>query len=187
VTFGPARAVRSRRTWLVLIVTIVVATLGFYAYQFAVVGSAYVAHMLCSGVFVSGRTVHFLRDPSCALASHAAREPGHTMNSWPASCARSTSSAETTAMLFMVIEHFKGGDPIPVYRRFRDHGRMAPDDVRYVNSWVTPDLTTCYQVMESPDRARLDQWLQRWQDIVDFDVVPVVTSPEAQAIVASRL
>jgi len=90
-------------------------------------------------------------------------------------------------MLFMVIEHFKGGDPIPVYRRFRDHGRMAPDDVRYVNSWVTPDLTTCYQVMESPDRARLDQWLQRWQDIVDFDVVPVVTSPEAQAIVASRL
>jgi len=90
-------------------------------------------------------------------------------------------------MLFMVIEHFKGGDPIPVYRRFRDHGRMAPDDVRYVNSWVTPDLTTCYQVMESPDRARLDQWLQRWQDLVDFDVIPVIASSDAQAIVAPRL
>jgi len=63
VTVGPARAVRSRRTWLVLIVTIVVAPLVFYAYQFAVVGSAYVAHMLCSGVFVSGRTADSLRDP----------------------------------------------------------------------------------------------------------------------------
>ncbi|HEY7187667.1 MAG TPA: DUF3303 family protein [Vicinamibacterales bacterium] len=90
-------------------------------------------------------------------------------------------------MLFMIIEHFKGGDPIPVYRRFRDRGRMAPEDVRYVNSWVTSDLTRCYQVMESPDRARLDEWLQRWDDLVDFDVVPVITSPEAQAVVAPRL
>jgi Protein of unknown function (DUF3303) len=90
-------------------------------------------------------------------------------------------------MLFMIIEHFKGGDPIPVYRRFRDRGRMAPEDVRYVNSWVTSDLTTCYQVMESPDRARLDEWLERWRDLVDFDVVAVITSPEAQAIVAPQL
>jgi hypothetical protein len=90
-------------------------------------------------------------------------------------------------MLFMIIEHFKGGDPIPVYRRFRDRGRMAPEAVRYVNSWVTADLTMCYQVMESPDRARLDEWIVRWQDLVDFDVVPVITSPEAQAIVAPRL
>jgi hypothetical protein len=90
-------------------------------------------------------------------------------------------------MLFMIIEHFKGGDPIPVYRRFRDRGRMAPEEVRYVNSWVTSDLTRCYQVMESPDRARLDAWLQRWEDLVDFDVVPVITSPDAQAIVAPRL
>jgi hypothetical protein len=90
-------------------------------------------------------------------------------------------------MLFMIIERFKGGDPIHVYRRFRDHGRMAPADVQYINSWVTSDLTICYQVMEAPDRARLDQWLQRWQDLVDFDVVPVITSPDAQAIVAPRL
>jgi len=90
-------------------------------------------------------------------------------------------------MLFMIIEHFKGGDPIPVYRRFRDCGRMAPDDVRYVNSCVTSDLSRCYQVMESPDRARLDQWLQRWNDLVDFDVVPVITSSDAQAAVATRL
>ena len=90
-------------------------------------------------------------------------------------------------MLFMIIERFKDGNAIPVYRRFRDRGRMAPDDVHYVNSWVTADLTTCYQVMESPDRARLNEWLQQWQDIVDFDVIPVITSSDAHAIVAPRL
>ncbi len=90
-------------------------------------------------------------------------------------------------MLFMIIEHFKGGDPIPVYRHFRDRGRMAPAAVHYVNSWVSTDLTTCYQVMEAPDRARLDEWLERWQDLVDFEVIPVITSSDAQAIVAPRL
>jgi len=90
-------------------------------------------------------------------------------------------------MLFMIIEHFKNGDPVPVYRRFRENGRLAPSGVRYINSWVTPDLTTCYQVMESPDRAQLNQWLDRWQDLVDFEVVPVITSPDAQALVAPRL
>ena len=90
-------------------------------------------------------------------------------------------------MLFMVIERFKNGDAVPVYRRFRDHGRLAPDGVTYVSSWVSSDLTCCYQIMESPDRALLDQWLARWADLVDFEVVPVVTSAEAAASVASLL
>ena len=82
-------------------------------------------------------------------------------------------------MLFMIVEHFKGGDPRPVYDRFRARGRLAPDGLRYVNSWVTSDLTRCYQVMECDDRALLDQWLGAWQDIVDFDVHPVITSADA--------
>jgi hypothetical protein len=81
----------------------------------------------------------------------------------------------------MIIEHFKGGDPRPVYDRFRARGRLAPDGLRYVNSWVTSDLTRCYQVMECDDRALLDQWIDAWRDIVDFDVHPVITSPEAAA------
>jgi hypothetical protein len=64
---------------------------------------------------------------------------------------------------------------------------MAPDGVNYVSSWVTSDLTSCYQMMESPDRALLDEWLARWADLVDFEVVPVMTSAEAAASVASRL
>ena len=84
-------------------------------------------------------------------------------------------------MLYMIIERFRDGDPVPVYRRFREKGRLAPEGVTYVNSWVTPDLTTCYQVMETEDRALLDQWLANWADLVNFEVHPVITSPEAAA------
>jgi len=90
-------------------------------------------------------------------------------------------------MIYMVIEHYRGGDPVPVYRRFRDHGRLAPEGLRYVGSWITKDLKRCYQLMECEERALLDEWISRWADLVDFDVVPVVTSAEAQAVVAPRL
>ena len=84
-------------------------------------------------------------------------------------------------MLYMIVERFRGGDPVPVYRRFRERGRLAPEGLNYVNSWVTPDLTTCYQVMETEERALLDEWLANWADIVNFEVHPVITSPEAAA------
>ena len=83
-------------------------------------------------------------------------------------------------MLFMVIEKFHGGNPKPVYERFAAKGRMAPEAVSYVNSWITEDLGTCYQVMDAPDRANLDEWIANWRDIVDFEVVPVITSHEAR-------
>jgi hypothetical protein len=90
-------------------------------------------------------------------------------------------------MQFVIIERFRNGDPVPVYRRFRDRGRLAPDGLRYVASWVTEDLTQCYQVMECDERRLLDEWIANWQDIVDFEIVPVVTSTEAAAAVAPRL
>lgn len=82
-------------------------------------------------------------------------------------------------MLFMVVERFRDGDPGPVYRRFREHGRLAPTDVSYVASFVTEDLKGCYQVMECDDRAALEIWLARWADLVEFEVIPVITSQEA--------
>jgi hypothetical protein len=87
----------------------------------------------------------------------------------------------------MVIERFRGGDPVPVYRRFRDQGRLAPAGLHYVGSWVTADLARCYQVMECSDRALLDEWIARWSDLVDFEIVPVMTSAEAAAAVAPKL
>jgi hypothetical protein len=87
----------------------------------------------------------------------------------------------------MVIEHFKGGDPVPVYRRFRDHGRLAPAGLTYVASWVDTAFERCYQLMETDDPQRLDDWIARWSDIVDFDVHPVITSAEAAEKIAPRL
>jgi Domain of unknown function (DUF3303) len=89
--------------------------------------------------------------------------------------------------LYMVIEHFKGGDPVPVYRRFRDHGRLAPAGLTYVASWVDTAFERCYQLMETDDPQRLDDWIARWSDIVDFDVHPVITSAEAAEQIAPRL
>ncbi|MFO0895197.1 MAG: DUF3303 family protein [Phycisphaerales bacterium] len=90
-------------------------------------------------------------------------------------------------MLFMVIESFRGGDPIPAYRRFRDRGRLMPDGIEYRGSWVSHDLTTCWQIMECERRELLDAWMANWTDLVAFTVVPVMTSAEAAAAVAPRL
>ena len=90
-------------------------------------------------------------------------------------------------MLFMVIENFRGGDPKPVYRRFREKGRMCPDGARYISSWVTTDLGHCYQVMDCDDRRLLDEWMSNWNDIVDFEVIPIITSENAAAAVAPYL
>ena len=81
--------------------------------------------------------------------------------------------------LYMVIEHYKNGDAVPVYRRFRDQGRMAPPGLVYVSSWVDERLERCYQLMESDDHALLEQWMAQWSDLVDFEVHPVMTSKEA--------
>jgi hypothetical protein len=90
-------------------------------------------------------------------------------------------------MLYMIVEHFRDGDPVPVYRRFRDQGRLAPEGLRYVSSWVTDDLRRCFQIMECEDPALLAQWAARWKDLIDFEIIPVVTSAEAVASVAPRL
>ena len=90
-------------------------------------------------------------------------------------------------MLFMIVETFRGGDARPVYRRFRDQGRLAPEGLTYVASWVTDDLRRCYQVMERDDRALLDAWVARWSDLLDFEVLPVMTSADAAATIAPRL
>jgi hypothetical protein len=87
-------------------------------------------------------------------------------------------------MLYMVIEHFKDGVAPEVYRRFRERGRLAPEGLRYVDSWVDLAFRRCFQVMECDDPRLLSEWVANWQDIVEFEVVPVLTSREAAAIMA---
>jgi len=91
------------------------------------------------------------------------------------------------AKTYLIIEHFRKGDAVPVYRRFRERGRMAPNGLNYVASWVTDDLTKCYQIMETPDRDLLDQWMSSWADLIQFEVHPVLTSTEALDRIAPKL
>jgi hypothetical protein len=79
----------------------------------------------------------------------------------------------------MVIENFRGGRAEPVYARFRERGRMAPEGLDYIDSWVTTDGARCFQVMECADPSLLDRWMAAWSDLVDFTVIPVTTSAEA--------
>jgi len=81
--------------------------------------------------------------------------------------------------LFMVVEHFRNGDAAPVYRRFKEYGRMAPDGLAYVSSWVDENLSICYQLMETSDRALLDEWTRNWSDLVKFEIHRVISSQEA--------
>jgi len=85
----------------------------------------------------------------------------------------------------MIVEHFRNGDPVPVYARFRARGRLAAEGLQYVSSWVTQDLTRCYQVMECDDPALLDASMSNWSDLVEFEVHPVITSQDASARVTS--
>ncbi len=87
------------------------------------------------------------------------------------------------AMLFMVIERYRGGDARPVYARLAERGRMMPEGIVYRGSWVESTLQRCFQVMECADERLLQAWADSWRDLVDFELVPVITSEEARKAV----
>jgi len=90
-------------------------------------------------------------------------------------------------MLFMVIERFKECNAKAVYRRFREQGRMTPDGLRYVGSWIEANFDRCFQLMECDDPRLLQQWVVQWQDLCEFEFVPVVPSKETVDIIAPLL
>ncbi len=87
----------------------------------------------------------------------------------------------------MVIEHYGQGKATEVYRRFRDRGRMAPHGVRYICSWVDLEFRRCFQVMEAESEAQLKGWTDNWNDLVEFEIVPVRTSDQAASVIAAEL
>jgi hypothetical protein len=84
-------------------------------------------------------------------------------------------------MQFMVIEHFRNHDAKAVYARFRERGRMAPEGLTYVSSWVSADLGRCFQLMETDDPSLFQRWIAEWADLVSFEVVPVTQGSETAA------
>lgn len=88
-------------------------------------------------------------------------------------------------MLFMIVERFRVDAP-EIYRRVREGGRSLPDGLRYVDSWVRADLGGCFQLMECDDAALLQAWVAEWGDLTSFEIVPVTTSAETQALMTRR-
>ena len=90
-------------------------------------------------------------------------------------------------MLFMVIERFKNRDARAVYRRFQEKGRMTPEGLKYVGSWIEVNFDRCFQLMECDDPRLLQQWVVQWQELIEFEFVPVVSSKETGETVAPLL
>ena len=89
-------------------------------------------------------------------------------------------------MLYMVIERFKEDAAPEIYRRFREKGRMVPEGLEYISSWIDLDFKTCWQLMQTEDFGLFDQWIANWRDLTDFEIVPVRTSAEAAEIISSQ-
>ena len=83
-------------------------------------------------------------------------------------------------MQYIIIEKFKKGKAKELYQRFDDKGRMMPEGLYYAQSWVTTDLNTCYQVMETSSIELINEWIKNWEDLADFEIVPVISSGEAK-------
>lgn len=83
-------------------------------------------------------------------------------------------------MLYMVIEHLK--DAPAIYQRLREKGRLMPEGLEYVSSWIDRDLKTCWQVMSTEDESIFQRWIDNWKDLVDFEIVPVRTSAEVREL-----
>jgi len=83
-------------------------------------------------------------------------------------------------MLYMIIEKFHAGKVKMIYERFDEKGRMMPEGVNYINSWIQTDMSTCYQVMESDSKEMIHEWIGHWKDLADFEIIPVITSSEAK-------
>ena len=89
-------------------------------------------------------------------------------------------------MLYMVIERFKENAALEIYRRFREKGRMMPEGLEYISSWIDLDFKRCWQLMQTEDFALFDRWIENWQDLMDFDILPVRTSAQAVEIMSAE-
>jgi hypothetical protein len=92
------------------------------------------------------------------------------------------SAGRRVLMLFMVIERFKGRDPVPIYERLREQGRALPDGLRYIESWVEANFDRCFQLMECDDTVLLQQWVLQWRDLAEFEIVPVSPSKSVRGL-----
>jgi Protein of unknown function (DUF3303) len=85
-------------------------------------------------------------------------------------------------MLFIIIEHYKNRDAKAVYKRFQEKGRMMPEGMKYLGSWVEPNFDRCFQVIESSEESLIQKWTRNWKDLIEFEILPVLSSAEAASL-----
>lgn len=90
-------------------------------------------------------------------------------------------------MLFMVVERFKNDKTKDIYRRFQEKGRMMPEGLRYIDSWVEVNFGRCFQLMECDDLRLFQQWVLEWEDLGEFEIIPVVSSKETMEVITKML
>ena len=83
-------------------------------------------------------------------------------------------------MLYMIIEKFHADKVKTLYQRFEEKGRLLPTGVNYIDSWINEDVTICFQLMESSTKALLNDWIKHWNDLADFEIIPVISSADAK-------
>ena len=83
-------------------------------------------------------------------------------------------------MVYMIIEKYRPGKVKQIYKRFEEKGRMMPDGLNYINSWINEQVSICYQVMETDSVAKLHEWISHWNDLAEFEIIPVISSAEAK-------
>jgi hypothetical protein len=88
-------------------------------------------------------------------------------------------------MLYMAVERFKPGAAPEIYRRFREKGRIVPEGLQYISSWIDYDLTICWQLMRTDDATLFQEWTKNWDDLMDFEIIPVRASAEVVQIMAN--
>ena len=90
-------------------------------------------------------------------------------------------------MLFMVVERFRNQDARSVYARFHEKGRLMPDDLTFVGSWVSADLGRCFLIVECDEITALQKWVAEWSDLVEFEIVPVVTGEQVSEALKAQM
>jgi hypothetical protein len=90
-------------------------------------------------------------------------------------------------MQFMVVETFRNQDAKAIYRRLRDKGRMMPENLEFVASWVSADLDRCFQLMEADDITLFQRWISEWSDLMSFEIVPVVSGNDTAEALTGQL
>ena len=78
---------------------------------------------------------------------------------------------------YMVIEHFAPQNVTAIYDRFRERGRMIPHGLHFVDSWLSADRRRCFQLMRTADPSLFDKWIERWHDLVEFEIVEIGEKP----------